>query len=79
VQGAEEKVKKGYASPNNLEEANKLVSDCKVNNVDRHIIVWLMHVLCQVMARLKLRLNIQEGKEMFGEVTTEVKYSGEVW
>ena len=29
-QGAEEKVKKGYASPNNLEEANKLVNDCKV-------------------------------------------------
>ncbi len=30
IQGAEEKVKKGYASPNNLEEANKLVNDCKV-------------------------------------------------
>jgi len=29
ITGAEEKVKKGYASPNNLEEANKLVSDCK--------------------------------------------------
>ncbi len=34
VQGAEEKVKKGYASPNNLEEANKLVNDCKVKNVE---------------------------------------------
>jgi len=29
ISGAEEKVKKGYASPNNLEEANKLVNDCK--------------------------------------------------
>lgn len=29
ITGAEEKVKKGYASPNNLEEANKLVNDCK--------------------------------------------------
>jgi len=29
IQGAEEKVKKGYGSPNNLEEAEKLVNDCK--------------------------------------------------
>lgn len=28
IEGAEEKVKKGYASPNNLEEANVLVADC---------------------------------------------------
>jgi len=29
--------------------------------------------------RLKKRLNMQEWKEMFGEVKTEVKYSGELW
>jgi len=29
IEGAEEKVKKGYGSPNNLEEANVLVTDCK--------------------------------------------------
>ena len=67
MQGAEEKVKKGYASPNNLEEANKLVSDCKVNILHRHIIVGMVDA-CFMPG--------------YGLVKTEVKYSGgegDVW
>ncbi len=39
-------MKKGYASPNNLEEANRLVNDCKVTRI---IIVVIQLLIFPIM------------------------------
>jgi len=44
-------VKKGYASPNNLEEANKLVNDCKVTRI---IIIVIQLLISPIMYTLFL-------------------------
>jgi len=53
IQGAEEKAAKGYVSPNNLEEANVLVADCKE---------W--REMCDVMSK-----KLEAGKASAGKMT----------
>jgi len=53
IQGAEEKAGKGYVSPNNLEEANVLVADCKE---------W--REMCEKMSK-----KLEDGKASAGKMT----------
>ncbi len=60
-------MKKGYASPNNLEEANELVNDCKVTRIIIIVIQLLISPIMYIpysLVKTSLLLSLKIGKKI---------------